>query len=57
MKRFADQAACIAKEVKVKDSVLDGEIVALDCAGKPAFYYDLMKRQCHAVYYASTLSG
>jgi bifunctional non-homologous end joining protein LigD len=51
MKRFADLAACIAKELKVKDAVLDGEIVALDGDGRPAFY-DLMKRQCQAVYYA-----
>jgi bifunctional non-homologous end joining protein LigD len=30
MKRFSDLAACIGKELKVKDAVLDGEIVALD---------------------------
>src|SRR6185295_14049906 len=51
MKRFADLAACIAKEVKVSDAALDGEIVALDGTGRPAFY-DLMKRQCQPVYYA-----
>ena len=51
MKRFSDLAACIAKELKVKDEILDGEVVALDGAGRPAFY-DLMKRQCQAVYYA-----
>src|ERR1051325_3643850 len=51
MKRFTDLAACIAKELKVNDAVLDGEIVALDGAGRPAFY-DLMKRNCKAVYYA-----
>jgi ATP-dependent DNA ligase len=51
MKRFSDLAACIAKEVNVKDAVLDGEIVALDRTGKPAFY-DLMKRQSQPVYYA-----
>ena len=51
MKRFSDLAASIAKELKVKDAVLDGEIVALDSDGMPAFY-DLMKRQCQAVYYA-----
>jgi len=49
MKRFSDLAASIAKELKVKDA--DGEIVALDSDGMPAFY-DLMKRQCQAVYYA-----
>ena len=51
MKRFADLVACIAKELKVNDAILDGEIVALDGTGRPAFY-DLMKRQCQAVYYA-----
>jgi bifunctional non-homologous end joining protein LigD len=51
IKRFADLSACIAKELRVKDAVLDGEIVALDGAGRPAFY-DLMKRQCQPVYYA-----
>ena len=45
MKRFSDLAACIAKELKVKEAILDGEIVALDSGGMPAFY-DLMKRQC-----------
>jgi ATP-dependent DNA ligase len=38
MKRFTDLAACIAKELKGNDAVLDGEIVALDRAGRPAFY-------------------
>jgi bifunctional non-homologous end joining protein LigD len=56
MKRFADLAARIAKELKVKDAVLDGEIVALDAAGKPAFY-DLMKRQSQPVYYVFDISG
>lgn len=51
MKRFNDLAASIAKELKVTDAVLDGEIVALDSDGMPAFY-DLMRRQCQAVYYA-----
>jgi bifunctional non-homologous end joining protein LigD len=51
MKRFTDLAACIAKEPKGNDAVLDGEIVALDRAGRPAFY-DLMNRQCQPVYYA-----
>ena len=30
MKRFSELASCIAKELKVKDVILDGEIVALD---------------------------
>jgi len=52
MKRFGDLSGLIAKALKkVSDAVLDGEIVALDGTGKPAFY-DLMKRKCQAVYYA-----
>jgi len=51
MKRFNDLAKLVAKDVKVSFAVLDGEIVALDGTGKPAFY-NLMKRQCQAVYYA-----
>src|SRR5215470_10432854 len=51
MKRFANLSNSIASELKVTDAVLDGEIVALDSDGMPAFY-DLMKRQCQAVYYA-----
>jgi hypothetical protein len=50
MKRFTDLATCIAKELKVTDGVLDGEIVAVDGNGRPAFF-DLMKRQCRPVYY------
>ena len=45
MKRFGDLSGLITKELKVSDAVLDGEIVALDRIGKPAFY-DLMKRDC-----------
>ena len=37
--------------MKAKSAILDGEIVALDGNGRPAFY-NLMKRQRHAVYYA-----
>jgi ATP-dependent DNA ligase len=51
MKRFADLSACIGRELKVTDAVLDGEIVALDASGRPAFYR-LMKWQCQPVYYA-----
>ena len=56
MKRFSDLAACIANELKVTDAVLDGEICALDGIGRPAFY-DLMKRQSQAVYYAFDIIG
>lgn len=45
MKRFTDLSACIAKELKFTDVVLDGEVCALDGDGRPAFY-DLMKRNC-----------
>ena len=52
MKRFGDLSDFIRKDLKkVRDAVLDGEIVALDGTGKPAFY-DLMKRDCQAVYYS-----
>ena len=51
MKRFNDLSSSIAKELKVTDAILDGEICALDDDGRPAFY-DLMKRQCQPVYYA-----
>jgi bifunctional non-homologous end joining protein LigD len=51
MKRFNDLSGSITKELKVTDAILDGEICALDGAGRPAFY-DLMKRQCKPVYYA-----
>jgi len=54
MKRFADLAALIAKELKVKEAVLDGELVAPGNDCRPAFY-DLMKRQRVAVYYAFDL--
>jgi bifunctional non-homologous end joining protein LigD len=39
------------KELKVTDAVLDGEIVAVDESGMPAFY-DLMKRKRQVVYFA-----
>jgi ATP dependent DNA ligase domain len=51
MKRFEDLSAAIRRALKVKTAVLDGEIVALDESGMPAFYH-LMRRKCHAVYYA-----
>jgi bifunctional non-homologous end joining protein LigD len=55
MKRFGDLSDSIPKDLKkISDAVLDGEIVALDRAGRPEFY-DLMKRQCQPVYYAFDL--
>jgi bifunctional non-homologous end joining protein LigD len=54
MKRFEQLSNAIRKAFKVKSAVLDGEIVALDGSGLPAFYH-LMRRKCHAVYYAFDL--
>jgi ATP-dependent DNA ligase len=54
MKRFEQLGSAIGKAIKIKSAVLDGEIVALDEAGLPAFYH-LMRRKCHAVYYAFDL--
>jgi ATP-dependent DNA ligase len=54
MKRFEQLSSAIGKALKVKSAVLDGKIVALDESGMPAFYH-LMRRKCHAVYYAFDL--
>jgi bifunctional non-homologous end joining protein LigD len=54
MRRFEQLASAIGKALKIKSAVLDGEIVALDESGLPAFYR-LMQRKCHAVYYAFDL--
>src|SRR4030095_5326756 len=54
MRRFEDLRASIGKELKVRNAVLDGEIVAVDEAGLPAFY-DLMKRKREVVYFAFDL--
>jgi bifunctional non-homologous end joining protein LigD len=50
MKRFEDLRASMEKELKVRNAVLDGEIVAVDESGMPMFY-DLMKRKRQAVYF------
>jgi ATP-dependent DNA ligase len=47
-KRFDDLCRSIANEIKVQTAVLDGEVVALNRFGMPAFY-DLLKRQPPAV--------
>lgn len=44
----------MGKELKVNNAVLDGEVVAVDESGMPAFY-DLMKRKRQAVYFAFDL--
>jgi ATP-dependent DNA ligase len=55
MKRFDDLCSALAKEIKVRSAVLYGEIVVLDeKTGKPAFY-QLMKRNRQAVYFAFDL--
>jgi bifunctional non-homologous end joining protein LigD len=54
MKRFEQLSSAIGKALKVKSAVLDGEIVALDESGLPAFYR-LMQRKCQPVYYAFDL--
>jgi ATP-dependent DNA ligase len=51
MKRFEQLSSAIRKQLKVKSAVLDGEIVALDESGMPAFYH-LMRRKCQPVYFA-----
>jgi bifunctional non-homologous end joining protein LigD len=54
MKRFDDLSSAIRKQLKIKTAVLDGEIVALDESGMPAFYR-LMRRQRQATYFAFDL--
>jgi bifunctional non-homologous end joining protein LigD len=51
MKRFDALCSAIGKRVKVRTAVLDGEIVALNESGMPAFYH-LMRRKCQPVYFA-----
>jgi bifunctional non-homologous end joining protein LigD len=54
MKRFEQLSSAIGKALKVKSAVLDGEIVALDESGLPAFYH-LMRRKRQATYFAFDL--
>ena len=51
MKRFEDLCSALARELKVKNAVLDGEVVAIDESGMPAFY-DLLRRKSQAAYFA-----
>jgi bifunctional non-homologous end joining protein LigD len=46
--------SAIGKELKVTNAVVDGEIVAIDDSGMPAFY-DLIKRKAQVVYFAFDL--
>jgi bifunctional non-homologous end joining protein LigD len=54
MKRFEDLSAAIRKQIKIKTAVLDGEIVAMDESGMPAFYR-LLRRKRQAAYFAFDL--
>jgi bifunctional non-homologous end joining protein LigD len=44
LKRFEALCGSLPAEVKASNAVLDGEVVALDNSGMPAFY-DLLKRK------------
>jgi hypothetical protein len=50
-KRFDELCRSIPAELKARNAVLDGELVALGKAGRPAFY-DLMSRRNRIVYFA-----
>jgi bifunctional non-homologous end joining protein LigD len=54
LKRFEGLCHSLAKAVKACDAVIDGEVVALDESGMPAFY-DLLKRRSRIIYFAFDL--
>jgi bifunctional non-homologous end joining protein LigD len=54
LKRFDDLCSSIPAEIKARNAVLDGEVVALGKSGMPAFY-DLMRRRSRIVYFAFDL--
>jgi bifunctional non-homologous end joining protein LigD len=54
LKRFEALCRSIPKELTAHSAVVDGEVVALDQYGKPAFY-DLLKRRSRIVYFAFDL--
>jgi bifunctional non-homologous end joining protein LigD len=54
LKRFDELCRSIPAEVKAQSAVLDGEVVALNQSGMPAFY-DLLKRRNRIVYFAFDL--
>jgi bifunctional non-homologous end joining protein LigD len=54
MKKFDYLSTAIRKELKIKNALFDGEIVAMDESGMPAFYH-LLRRKCHASYFAFDL--
>lgn len=53
-KRFDDLCRAIRKAIKVRNAVIDGQVVALDQSGMRAFY-DLLKRRSRIVYFAYNL--
>jgi bifunctional non-homologous end joining protein LigD len=51
LKRFDELCRSISAELRAQDAVIDGEVVALNQSGMPAFY-DLLKRRNRIVYFA-----
>jgi bifunctional non-homologous end joining protein LigD len=54
LRRFDDLCRSLPKELKARSAVIDGEVVALNESGMPAFY-DLLKRRSRIVYFAFDL--
>jgi bifunctional non-homologous end joining protein LigD len=54
LKRLDDLCRSIPAEVKARDAVIDGEVVALSDSGMPTFY-NLLKRRSRIVYFAFDL--
>jgi hypothetical protein len=54
LKRFDELCRSIPAELKATSAVIDGEVVALNQSGSPAFY-DLLKRRNRIVYFAFDL--
>src|SRR5919108_2773181 len=55
-KRFDDLCRSIPNDIEAQNAVLDGEIVALDNAGMPAFYELLKKKpSCQTAYFGFDL--
>jgi len=54
LKRFDELCRLIPGELRARNAVIDGEVVALGKSGLPAFY-DLMRRRSRIVYFAFDL--
>ena len=54
VRRFGTLATALAKVLKVKDAILDGEIVTKDSTGRPIFL-DLLSRRGEVSYVAFDL--